>query len=382
MFHTVTDEPIRMVDLASQYRRLQAEIDGAMREVAGSGQYIGGAQVEQFALHLAAWLETPHVIPCGNGTDALQIALMRLNLSRGDEVVVPAFTYAAAAEAAILLGLTPVPADVDERTFNLSARTVGRALSERTRAVVAVHLFGQSCDMAPLLELAAAHRLAVIEDNAQSLGADCIFPDGSRRKAGTVGTVGSLSFFPTKILGGYGDGGALIVPDDALAESVRMTAVHGQGAKYHHRLIGCNSRLDALQAAVLDVKLRYLDTFIAARRRVAAFYDEALGGTEGLALPWRSPASTHVYHQYTVQVTDGRRDALRSWLRERGIPSAVYYPLSVDEQPAFAPYLRPSGDLPVTRRLTRSVLSLPIHTEMTDAQLDRISRSIVAFFHS
>ncbi|MDR1646064.1 MAG: DegT/DnrJ/EryC1/StrS family aminotransferase [Tannerellaceae bacterium] len=374
------DEKIRMVDLTSQHRRLRGEMDAALQTVVDSGRYINGEEVDLFAAHLAAYLDTPHVIPCANGTDALQIALMRLNLRRGDEVIVPAFTYASAVEAAILLGLTPVAADVDSRTFNLSPAAVGEALSERTRAIIAVHLFGQCCDMQPILALAAERNIAVIEDNAQSLGAEYIFPTGQRQKAGTIGHIGTLSFFPTKILGGCGDGGALIASDDALADALRMTTIHGQSAKYHHQLIGCNSRLDTLQAALLDVKLRHIDAFISARREAAAFYDEALKETDGLLLPYRHLASTHVYHQYTIQVPNGKRDALQAWLRAADIPSAVYYPLAIDQQPAFAPYIRTAGNLSVARRLTQCALSLPLHTEMTGSQLHRITQRLASFF--
>jgi dTDP-4-amino-4,6-dideoxygalactose transaminase len=374
------DEKIHMVDLAAQYRRLKDEMDEATQTVMNGGRYINGEQVGAFAARLAAYLGAPHVIPCANGTDALQIALMRLNLRRGDEVIVPAFTYASAVEATVLLGLTPVVADVDARTFNLSPASLRNALSERSKAIVAVHLFGQCCDMQPVMEIAAEHGLAVIEDNAQSLGAEYLFADGRRQQAGTIGDIGALSFFPTKILGGYGDGGALIAADHQLAEALRMTTLHGQSGKYHHQLIGCNSRLDTLQAALLDVKLRHIDAFVSARREVAAFYDEALKEVGGLLLPYRHPASTHVFHQYTLQVRDGRRDALQAWLRAGGIPSSVYYPLAIDEQPAFAPHIRMAGNAPVARRLTQSVLSLPIHTEMTASQLRRITERIASFF--
>ncbi|MDR1257943.1 MAG: DegT/DnrJ/EryC1/StrS family aminotransferase [Tannerellaceae bacterium] len=376
----MSDDKIQMVDLTVQYHRLKDEIDRAIQSVTESGAFINGPQVGEFAAHLSAYLGARHVIPCANGTDALQIAMMRLNLRKGDEVIIPAFTYAAAAEAAILLGLTPVAADVDSRTFNLSADAVSEALSERTKAIVAVHLFGQSCDMHPLMETARRHSLYVIEDNAQSLGSVYTFPDGSMKKAGTMGHVGTLSFFPTKILGCYGDGGALTTGDETLAGQLRMSTVHGQSSKYHHRIIGCNSRLDTLQAALLDVKLRHVDAFIAARRRVASIYDRELGGIGGLTIPCRHPSSTHVYHQYTLQVEDGRRDSLLIWLRNAGIPSAVYYPLVMDEQPAFSPHLRTAGDLPEARRLTKSVISLPIHTEMTPSQISRITQRIVSFF--
>jgi dTDP-4-amino-4,6-dideoxygalactose transaminase len=376
----MSDEKIQMVDLVGQYHRLKDEIDEAIRSVIENGRFINGTQVGQFADHLAAYLNAPHVIPCANGTDALQIAFMRLNLQKGDEIVMPAFTYAAAIEAAILLGLTPVLADVDNRTFNISPASIRNALSERTKAILVVHLFGQSADMHPVVEIAGSHNLAIIEDNAQSLGAEYTFPDGKRKKAGTIGDVGTLSFFPTKILGGYGDGGALIVRDDTLAMLARMTTLHGQDKKYHHCLIGCNSRLDTLQAALLDVKLSYIDAFIDARQKAAACYDEALREVEALVLPYRHPASTHVYHQYTVQVSNGKRDALHDWLKAGNIPSSVYYPLAVDEQPAFAPYIRVADDLSVTRRLTQSVLSLPIHTEMTSSQLSCIIQRITSFF--
>jgi dTDP-4-amino-4,6-dideoxygalactose transaminase len=369
-----------MADLTAQYYRLKGEIDRAMQQVAESGAFINGPQVGGFAAHMAAYLDTRHVIPCANGTDALQIAMMRLDLRRGDEVIVPAFTYAAAVEAAILLGLTPVAADVDSHTFNLSADAVSEALSERTRAIMPVHLFGQSCDMHPLMEIARRYNLFVIEDNAQSLGSVYTFPDGGMKKAGTMGHIGTLSFFPTKILGCYGDGGALITGDETLAGQLRMTTVHGQSSKYHHRIIGCNSRLDTLQAALLDVKLRHIDAFIAARRRVASMYDRELGMISGLTIPYRHPSSTHVYHQYTLRIENGRRDALLDWLRRDGISSAVYYPLTIDEQPAFMPYLRTAGDLQEARRMTKSVISLPIHTEMTPSQISRITRRITSFF--
>lgn len=376
----MSDDKIQMVDLVSQYHRLQAEIDDAMRQVVESGVFINGRQVGEFAGHLAEYLGAPHVIPCANGTDALQIALMRLDLPRGAEVVMPAITYAAAAEAAILLGLTPVLADVDSRTFNISPLHVGEAISKRTGAILVVHLFGQCCDMHPVMEIAGRYNLPVIEDNAQSLGAEYTFPDGSLHKAGAMSDVGCLSFFPTKILGCYGDGGALVVSDGDLAERVRMTTLHGQSEKYHHYIIGCNSRLDTLQAALLNVKLKYIDDFIASRRRAAAFYDEALRDVDGIILPLRHPSSTHVYHQYTIQVKANKRDALRSWLKEKGVPTSVYYPLVIDEQEAFRGYVRISGELSVARRLSRNVLSLPLHTEMTESQLERISFAVASFF--
>ena len=376
------NERIQMVDLTTQYLRLKKELDEAMQALLTSGAFINGPQVPAFARHLAAYLQTPHVVPCANGTDALRIAFMRLDLRRGDEVIMPAFAYAAAAESAILAGLTPVLADVDSRTFNLSAASVRQALTERTRAILPVHLFGQSCDMQPLMEIARQRNLFVVEDNAQSLGSAYTFADGSCRMAGTMGDVGILSFFPTKILGCFGDGGALIVPDEALAEEVRITTVHGQSSKYHHRIVGCNSRLDTLQAALLDVKLSYIDAFIDARRQVAAFYDGALRGIGGLLLHLRQERATHVWHQYTPRVKGGKRDALQAWLKGRGIPSAVYYPLAICDQEAFRPYISIGSDLTTSRQLPQDVLSLPIHTEMTASQLAHITQSIADFFRS
>jgi dTDP-4-amino-4,6-dideoxygalactose transaminase len=375
------DRKIQMVDLSTQYHRWKEEIDEAMQSVIESSTFINGPQVSLFARHLEEYLNVEHVIPCGNCTDALQIALMRLNLQRGDEVIVPAFTYAAAVEAAVLLGLTPVLAEVDSRTYNICPAAVANAISERTKAMIVVHLFGQSCDMYPLLEIAKQHGLFVIEDNAQSLGAEYTFPDGQTRKAGTIGNIGALSFFPTKILGGYGDGGAVLVHDDALAEEVSMTTVHGQSTKYRHQIIGCNSRLDTLQAALLDVKLRHIRESIAARQTAAAFYDEALKEVGEITLPYCLPASTHVYHQYTLQVKGEKRDTLQAWLKEQGVPSYVYYPLPIQEQEAFKPHIRLSGDLTQSQQLTKQVLSLPLHTEMTEAELHYITQQILAFFH-
>ncbi|MDR0995495.1 MAG: DegT/DnrJ/EryC1/StrS family aminotransferase [Tannerella sp.] len=356
---------IQMVDLVGQYRRYQTEIDDALRGVLTNGRYINGPEVGSFASHLSAYLGGTHVIPCGNGTDALQIALMGLGLKPGDEVIVPAFTYAAAVEAAILLGLTPVVVDVDYDSFNILPEAVEAAVSKRTRALIAVHLFGQCCDMSPLLDTARRHGLRLIEDKAQSLGAAYTFPDGRQVPAGTMGDIGILSFFPTKILGGYGDGGALLTADEALAERLRQLTVHGQSEKYRHRLIGCNSRLDSLQAAVLDAKLPHIGAFIEARQAAAAVYDRLIRA-EGLRIPFRLPASTHVFHQYTLRVSGGQRDALKGRLQEAGIPSAVYYPLSIDRQEAYRSRIRIAGSLENAHRLTEEVLSIPIHTEMDD----------------
>jgi dTDP-4-amino-4,6-dideoxygalactose transaminase len=365
-----------MVDLVSQYRRLKIEIDEAMQAVIERGTFINGPEVEEFARDLASYIGVDHVVPCGNGTDALLISLMRLNLQRGDEVIVPAFTYAAAVEAAILLGLTPVAVDVDAY-YNIDPKAVEEAVSDRTRALIVVHLFGQSCDMHPIFETADRHNLEVIEDNAQSLGARYSFPDGRSFYTGTMGAVGAFSFFPTKMLGCFGDGGAMATRDPDLAEALRKTTVHGQSSKYRHQIIGVNSRLDTIQAALLKVKLRHIDEAIAARRAVADFYDASLSGIEEIEIPRRHPSSTHVYNQYTLRIKNGRRDELQAALRSQGIPSVVYYPLAIDEQEAFKAYLRPASSTKLSRILSREVLSLPIHTEMNVEELKRIAEAIV-----
>lgn len=370
-------QKIQMVDLHGQYLKIKAEVDAAIAEVIDSSAFIGGPAVGRFASALAQYTGAAHVIPCGNGTDALQIALMALGLRSGDEVIVPAFTYVASAEVIALLGLRPVLVDVDRSTFNIDISCMKRALTSRTRAVIPVHLFGQSCDMAPILDFAAAHGLYVVEDNAQSLGAVYTFPDGRRRHTGTLGHIGCTSFFPSKNLGCYGDGGALFTDDPELAERIRMTANHGQRVKYHHDVVGCNSRLDTIQAAVLEVKLRHLDEYCAARQEAAARYRALFSGTEGIELPAESPFTTHVWHQFTLKVADGRRDGLKEHLASRGIPSMIYYPLPLHHQQAY----RQDGlSLPVAEALAGSVLSLPMHTELTEGVQERIAEAVREFF--
>ena len=369
-----------MVDLHGQYYRLKKEIDIAMQAVIESSAFINGPQVRTFGDHLAGYLNIPYVIPCGNGTDALQIALMALELQPGDEVIVPSFTYVAAAEVIALLGLTPVLVDVDPQTFNIDPRKIEGAISRNTKAVIAVHLFGQSCDMEPLLKIAERYHLYVIEDNAQSIGAEYTFADGHVKKTGTMGHIGTTSFFPSKPLACYGDGGALMTSDAVLAKRIRMIANHGQELKYHHKRIGCNSRLDTLQAAILDVKLKYIDEFTEARRIVAARYDEALSSCDLLILPKKSAFSTHVYHQYTVRLKPvagfssiaEQRKLLQDYLKEKGIPSMVYYPLPLQAQDAYKWMARTPGNMDEAARLSQCVLSLPIHTEMTGKELEYI----------
>lgn len=369
-------DKIQMVDLHRQYLRLRPELDPAMQEVMDTCAFINGPQVQRFASHLSSCLEVPYVIPCGNGTDALQIALMALDLKPGDEVIVPAFTYVAAAEVVSLLGLIPVWVDVDEKTFNINPWMIESAISPKTRAIVVVHLFGQCCDMEKIRQIAEQNHLYVVEDNAQSLGSEVLFSDGTRRKAGTIAHIGTTSFFPSKPLACYGDGGAVMTSDDRLAERIRMIANHGQLQKYHHKTIGCNSRLDTLQAAVLDVKLPHLEEFTAARQQVAKRYNEAFDQDSRWQIPCQAPYSTHVYHQYTLQVADGKRDDLQQYLKEKGIPSMVYYPLPLHKQTAFYGFSRIGSLLGVSEKLVQSVLSLPIHTEMTDEEVDYIIETV------
>lgn len=371
---------IQMVDLKGQYEKIKSEIDSAVFDVISSTAFINGPAVKQFQANLEAYLGVKHVIPCANGTDALQIALMALGLEPGDEVIVPAFTYVATTEVIALLGLVPVMVDVDEGTLNTNASLIEAAITEKTKAIVPVHLFGQSCDMAPIIEVARKHRLFVIEDNAQAIGADYTMPDGSLMKAGTIGNVGCTSFFPAKNLGCFGDGGAMFTNDDAVAGKLRMVANHGQSEQYYHDVIGVNSRLDSIQAAVLDVKLKYLDEYAAARNRVANAYDEAFANVEEIQTPVREKTSTHVFHQYTMQIGGERRDALKAFLNENGIPANIYYPLPLYDQKAFSQYADSGFTLSTTERLCRQVLSLPIHTEMTDEIQSTIIGGVKKFF--
>lgn len=377
----VTTESIPMVDLRKQYLRLKTDIDCAIEQCLNNTDFISGAAVHQFGRDLAAFLEIGQVIPCANGTDALQLALMGLGLQPGDEVIVPAFTYVATAETIVLLGLTPVWVDVDPLTFTVAPEAVADALTPRTRAVVPVHLFGQCADMAPLLQLAAQHGLFVIEDVAQALGSQYRFPGGSARPAGTLGQVGCTSFFPSKNLGCYGDGGALMTNDEALADRLRMIANHGQRKKYVHELVGVNSRLDTLQAAVLSVKLPYLAEFNRHRQRAAQHYDQLLTDVPNVRTPVRALYSTHVYHQYTLQVPADRRDALQMYLRGRGISSMIYYPLPLHQQPAYRSDRYPVGSFPVAERLCREVVSLPIDSEITAGQQAHVAATIAEFMH-
>lgn len=371
-----------MVDLKGQYQKIKQEVDAAVIEVIESAALINGPAVSRFQASLEAYLDVKHVIPCANGTDALQIAMMALGLEPGDEVIVPSFTFLATAEVIALLRLTPVMVDVDPETFLMRPEVFERAITPRTKAVVPVHLFGQSCDMRPILGIAAEHKIAVIEDAAQSIGADYIFPDGSRKKTGAIGDIGCTSFFPSKNLGCYGDGGAMFTDDDELAAKMRSIANHGQAKRYYHERIGVNSRLDSIQAAILDIKLRHLDEYCDARRRVADAYDAAFSDIKELATPKRAAHSTHVFHQYTLRVTNGRRDELRDHLASLGVPAMIYYPVPLQQQEAFRHFVPENLELPVADRLCTEVISLPIHTEMDAATLDTIINAVRSFFRS
>ncbi|WP_345244413.1 DegT/DnrJ/EryC1/StrS family aminotransferase [Nibrella saemangeumensis] len=372
---------IQMVDLHGQYLRLKADIDAAIQQCLDQTDFINGSFVRQFQQDLAAYLQAERVITCGNGTDALQLAFMALSLQPGDEVLVPAFNYVATAEVLMLLGLVPVWADVDPDTFTLTAETAERALTNRTRALVPVHLFGQCADMDPLLRLASAHNLFVVEDLAQAIGSTYTSADQTVKMAGTLGDAGSLSFFPSKNLGCYGDGGALCTNDPELADRLQMIANHGQRVKYKHELVGVNSRLDTIQAAVLTVKLRHLNEFNQHRQLAASRYDSLLSAIPGIKLPARAPYSTHVFHQYTIRVADDKRDGLQRYLREQGIPSMIYYPMAMHQQPAYASSKSPAGSFPVAEALCRQVLSLPMHTELTQREQEYIGSVIADYMH-
>ena len=372
---------IAMVDLHGQYERIREEINHAIQEVLDSAAFINGPQVKQFERHLAEYNQVEHAITCANGTDALQIALMALGLQPGDEVIVPVHTYVATAEVIALLHLEPVFADCVADRFTIDVTRIEEKITPRTKAIVPVHLYGQCADMEPLMEIAKRHNLFVVEDAAQSIGAEYTFSDGRKLKSGCIGDIGTTSFFPSKNLGCYGDGGALFIRDARLAERARMIANHGQKVKYHHDIVGCNSRLDTLQAAILDVKLRHLREYTAARNRVADKYDEGLASVKGILLPARATNSTHAFHQYTIRVGGKRRDELKTFLQSQGIPSMIYYPVPLHLQQAYLREGQGKGSYPVSEQLSEEVLSLPIHTEMKPEVQEYIIQQIHAFFN-
>jgi dTDP-4-amino-4,6-dideoxygalactose transaminase len=371
-----------MVDLASQYERIKSEVDAAISGVLTSTKFIKGPEVKQFEDNLAKYLGVKHVVGCANGTDALQIAMMALGFQPGDEVITASFTYVATAEVIALLKLKPVLVEVNPETFTIDPTAIEAAITPKTKAIVPVHLFGQCADMEAIMNIAEKHNLHVIEDNAQAIGADYKFSNGSIKKAGTIGTIGTTSFFPSKNLGCYGDGGALFTNDDALAKKIRMIANHGQSIQYVHDEVGVNSRLDTLQAAVLNVKLKYLDQYAESRRKVADYYDEAFKGVKEVTLPVRAKNSTHVFHQYTLKLSGPNRNQIRKKLEEKGIPSMIYYPIPLHRQNAYKDERYAQQDFSVTEKLCESVLSLPIHTEFTEEQLSYIANTFVSIINN
>nr|WP_321406173.1 DegT/DnrJ/EryC1/StrS family aminotransferase [uncultured Carboxylicivirga sp.] len=373
-------EQHKMVDLHSQYLRLKDDIDKAMTDVLEQTSFINGPAVKVFQSNLEKYLHVKHVIPCANGTDALQIALMALDLQPGDEVITSTFTFIATVEVIALLKLKPVLVDVDPDSFTLLPEEVEKAITPRTKAIIPVHLFGQGADMNAIMSIAKEHQLKVIEDNAQAIGCEYKI-NGSTTKLGTIGDIGCTSFFPSKNLGCFGDGGACFTNSDSLAEKMRMIVNHGSQKKYYHQIIGVNSRLDTLQAAVLDVKLGHLDEFNNRRKAAAKWYDKELKEIDNLAIPVRNPDSDHIFHQYTLKVKNGRRDKLQNFLKENNIPSMVYYPVPLHQQEAFAAYQDSDSILPNAEELSSQVLSLPMHTELSDEQLLDITSTIKRFFN-
>ena len=371
-----------MVDLKAQYQRIKSDVDKAIQEVIDQTAFIQGPAVKEFQQDLEKYLSVKHVIPCANGTDALQIAMMALDFKPGDEVITASFTYVATAEVIALLGLRPVLVDVNPDTFTLDPDAVERAITEKTVAIVPVHLFGQCAEMDRIMEIAQKHNIHVIEDTAQALGADYIYSDGKREKAGTIGTIGATSFFPSKNLGCYGDGGAIFTNQDELASKIRMIANHGQRVRYYHDEIGVNSRLDTIQAAILKIKLKQLDEYAVSRQKLADAYDTAFSGLSQIQTPVRAGYSTHVFHQYTLKLKGLDRDKMREYLENHGVPAMIYYPVPLHMQKAYLDPRYREGDFPVTEELCRSVISLPMHTEMQPDQLDHIISTVLAFVNN
>lgn len=368
-----------MVDLVSQYEKIKPAIDSAILNVIQNAQFINGPEVIAFQEELEQYLGVKHVIPCANGTDALQIAMMALDLKPGDEVITPSFTYIATTEVIALLGLKPIFVEVNKETFCLDAEAIEKAITPKTKAIVPVHLYGQAADMNAIMTIAKKHNLFVIEDNAQAIGSDYHLTDGSVVKTGTIGDIGCTSFFPSKNLGCYGDGGAIFTNNDELAIKLRMIANHGQSKKYYHDVVGCNSRLDNIQAAVLRIKLRQLDNYIDARRNVADYYDSFFGPIKGVQIPFRSHDSKHVFHQYTLILEGHNRDGLNEYLASKDVPSMIYYPVPAHRQKMFASFGSSDTNLPTTDWLTERVISLPIHTEMQEEQMEYITNSVAEF---
>ena len=370
-----------MVDLKQQYSKIKKEVDSAIQEVLDNAAFIQGKAVTDLAAGLAAYNGVKHVIPCANGTDALQIAMMALDLQPGDEVITPSFTYVATTEVVALLRLKPVFVEVDKKTFCIDPAAIEKAITPRTKAIVPVHLYGQAAPMEAIMDIARRHKLHVIEDNAQAIGSSFTFGDGSVKKTGSIGIIGTTSFFPSKNLGCYGDGGAIFTDDDTLASRLKMIANHGQSRRYYHDMVGCNSRLDSMQAAVLNVKLKNLDAYTAARRSAADLYDAAFQSHPKITTPYRAPYSQHVFHQYTLILEGVDRDGLNEYLAGKNIPSMIYYPVPAHRQKMFAAFGGGDWNLPVTDWLTERVISLPMHTELDQEQLQYITSSVLEYIN-
>jgi dTDP-4-amino-4,6-dideoxygalactose transaminase len=371
---------IQMVDTKNQYLAIKEEVDGAIQEVLDSAAYINGKPVKDFAQSLSAYLSAEYVIPCANGTDALQIAMMALDLKPGDEVITPSFTYIATTEVVALLGLKPVFVDVDPISFCMDIESLKKAITPKTKLIVPVHLYGHAAPMEEIMEIANAHHLYVIEDNAQAIGCDYTFSNGVTKKTGTIGHIGATSFYPSKNLGAFGDGGALCTNDKALADKMTMIANHGQSARYYHDLVGCNSRLDSIQAAVLNIKLKKLDAYNKARLAVAKYYNDAFASVKEITTPSSLKYSTHVYHQYTMQLIGVDRDKFIAHLAAKEIPCMIYYPVPGHLQKMFGEQKNINWNLPITDKLTPCVCSLPVHTEMDEVQLAYIVEGVKSFF--
>ena len=373
----------QMVDLVGQYKKIKPEVDAAIMEVMENATFIKGPAVKRFQQHLESYLDVKHVIPCGNGTDALQLALMALDLKPGDEVITTSFTFIATAEVIALLNLTPVLVDVIPDTYNIDPVAVENAVTDKTKAIIPVHLFGQCANMDDIMAVAQKHSLFVVEDTAQALGANYTFKDGTVKKAGTIGDIGCTSFFPSKNLGAFGDGGAVFTNSDKLAERLRVFANHGMKVRYYHDLVGINSRLDSMQAAILDVKLNHLDEYAEARQYAANYYNRTFANTDKIITPATADFTTHVFHQYTMVLADGvDRKGLQEHLAEKGIASAVYYPVPLHLQKAYKDARYGEGDFPITEHLSNHVLSLPIHTEMNDNILKYITEAVLDYVES
>ncbi len=371
-------KPIQMVDTKTQYHKIKKEVDAAVIEVMESSQFIGGKQVTGFAESLAAFHNVKHVIPCANGTDALQIAMMALDIKAGDEVITPSFTYIATVEVAALLGVKPIFVEVDKKTFCIDPAVIEAAITPKSKAIIPVHLYGQAANMEAIMAIAKKHNLYVIEDNAQAIGNDYTFSNGETKKTGTIGDIGCTSFYPSKNLGAYGDGGAMMTNDDELAKKLTMIASHGQSKRYYHDVVGCNSRLDAIQAAILNIKLPLLDKYNEARRKVADYYDAAFADNKNLITPFRDGNNKHVFHQYTLIVENINRDELHAKLAEMQVPTMIYYPVPAHRQKMFASFNSDATQLPATDWLTERVISLPIHTEMEEEQLKYITEKVLS----